>query len=223
MKRYIQIRFAVTIIAVLISILFVNAADKKFPIKREYNHFGVKGTDSATLWRYKDFRCFEYSNFTVVGRPSRKSDIDDELDIKEGYGEDIEIRNPKEKCNALSDNGYLFKINNDNYYWFHGIYGNLLFLLDGLEEDINGIYIYDLLKAEKVFNRKVSASYSIDVPGQLTYWEEFSTATKENCPEDEDFLEKGGFGVIEKKIHVELDNFKVTKTTETRCRLTPDY
>jgi hypothetical protein len=153
--------------------------------------------------------CYDFPEYFIIAR-----------DVPDGVGTDFLIRyksNPNEKlsCNYDVVSGDL-EIKNEFAEYYAGLKKDLLILDSTTGPGPTGLIIWDLRKRTKVFEGSWSdPEESSD--STLVYWLETDEATEGNCPRLKEWLAEGLSGAIETKVILNLSNFSITKTKETRC------
>jgi hypothetical protein len=109
-----------------------------------------------------------------------------------------------------------FEIKNEWAEYFMGLKNDLLFLDSTTGPGPSGLTIWDMKKRKKVFEDSWSSPYEIQ-DHWMTYWKETEEATNENCPERREWEAHGLGAAIETRVILNFSDFKVTRTTETRC------
>ena len=142
-----------------------------------------------------------------------------ERDAEGGMGTDIIVKyrsgfEDNSPCAYLKEDGD-FEIRNEWVQYFAGVKGDLLLLDSTTGPGPTPITIWDLKKREKAYVG--SWADPVFQNGSVLYWEETGPAAKDNCPELEEWESHGLGGVIETKVLLDLSDFSVTRTTETRC------
>ncbi|MBI4843094.1 MAG: hypothetical protein HY809_02060 [Nitrospirae bacterium] len=141
-------------------------------------------------------------------------------EVKGSAGSDILIKykgNPDEKysCDyALSDGG--FEIKNEWAEYYAGLKDNLLLLDSTTGPGPSGLIIWDLQKRKKAFEGSWSDAEESG-SGSLVYWLETDEASEGNCPDMKEWETHGLGAAIETKVILNLSDFTITKTAETRC------
>ncbi len=153
--------------------------------------------------------CHESARFLVVelARPGQG-------------GTDFIIRrkkNPGEKpvCESRLRPGD-FEIPNQWAEYFAGLRGDLLLLDSTTGPGPSGLIIWDLEKEKKVYQ----GSWSDPEPGpagKLVFWLETGEANRENCPQLAEWQAHGLGGALETRVQLDLTDFTLATTTETRC------
>jgi len=153
-------------------------------------------------------RCHQFPKYFIVER-----------DVESNMGADILVKyrsGPEETqpCEYVIESGD-FEIKNEWVQYFSGVKGDLLLLDSTTGPGPTPITIWDLEKQEKVYvGSWVDPVYK---DNGVLLWMETGAATKDNCPGHEEWESHGLFGVIETRVLLNLTDFKVTKTRETRC------
>jgi hypothetical protein len=142
-----------------------------------------------------------------------------EKDVENGVGTDFLIKyksKAKEKipCTYAVGSGDL-EIKNEWAEYFAGLKGNLLVLDSTTGPGPSGLTIWDLKKRKKVFEGSWSDAVIQD--DSILYWTETGTATHDNCPGLAEWESQGLGAAIETRVLLNLSNFKLAKTRETRC------
>ncbi len=109
-----------------------------------------------------------------------------------------------------------FEIKNEWAEYFAGLNGDLLILDSTTGPGPSGLTIWDLKKRKKVYEGSWSDPEE-SKNDSLVYWTETGEATDNNCPELEKWKSDGLEAAIETKVILNLSNFKISKTRETRC------
>jgi hypothetical protein len=108
-----------------------------------------------------------------------------------------------------------FEIKNERAEYFLGLQEDLLILDSGTGPDPRGLIIWDLKKRKKVYTGTYSEA-RIE-PGYMEFWVETGGATEENCPDFKNWRKSGLGGGIETWARLSFTDFKLTKSSETRC------
>lgn len=197
MRRYI---FISTIIGATVLVTYQSNC-----LPAETVHFSViPGTDPVfSFTEVDDYKCFRYARYMVAtGRMG--------YDI---YVKNIERKDSYVPCKQVIKD-YDFVLKNE-FFW--GIWDKLLFIDSGTGPDPRILLIYDLEKKERVFTGDYSSPIILKDDGKLYFWQGSDVATKDNCPDYEEW-ERGGLGAaIETRVFLDLERFVIRKTTETRC------
>jgi len=123
-------------------------------------------------------------------------------------------KNQSVACEYVAKSGD-FEIRNEWAEYFLGLQGDLLILDSGTGPDPRGLLIWDLKKQKKVYTGTYSEA-KIE-PGYMEFWVETGGATDENCPEAKEWR-AGGLGAgIETWVRLNLSDFSVIKSSQTRC------
>jgi hypothetical protein len=109
-----------------------------------------------------------------------------------------------------------FEIKNEWAEYFAGLKDNLLILDSSTGPGPSGLTIWDLKKRKKVYEGSWSDPSEIK-DNSLTYWTETGEATDGNCPKLAEWESHGLGAAIETRVILNLSNFTVLKTKETRC------
>jgi len=109
-----------------------------------------------------------------------------------------------------------FEIKNEWAEYFAGLKNDLLFLDSTTGPGPSGLTIWDLKKREKVFEDSWSSPCEIQ-DHWMSYWTETGEATDKNCPEKKEWEAHVLGAAIETRVILDFSDFKVTRTTETRC------
>jgi len=168
-------------------------------------HFSViPGTDPIfSFTGVDDYQCFRYARYMVAtGRMG--------YDI---YVKNIEGKDSYVPCKQVIK-AYDFVLKNESFW---GIRDKLLFVDSGTGPDPRILLIYDLEKKERVFKGDYSSPITLKEDGGLYFWQASDVATKDNCPRYDELREGGLGAAIETKVVLDLENFIIRKTTETRC------
>jgi hypothetical protein len=153
--------------------------------------------------------CYDYPEYYIIAR-----------DVPDGVGTDFLIKYksyPDEKlsCNYVIANGDL-EIKNEFAEYYAGLKKDLLILDSTTGPGPSGLIIWDIKKRKKVFEGSWSdPEESSD--STLVYWLETDEATEGNCPRLKEWQAEGLSGAIETKVILNLSNFSITKTMQTRC------
>jgi hypothetical protein len=118
-------------------------------------------------------------------------------------------------CHYLPGQGD-FEIRNEWAEYFAGLKGDLLILDSTTGPGPSGLVIWDLKKRKKVYEDSWSDPEE-SKDNSLVYWTETGEATDNNCPELKQWKSDGLEAAIETKVVLNLSNFKISKTKETRC------
>ena len=154
-------------------------------------------------------RCYQFPSYYVIEKKHNN-----------GVGSDFLVKfktapenNPQ--CSYALERGD-FEITGEWAAYFWTIKSNLLFL-----EHYTGpapwvFSIWDLTMRKKVFESSCNAP--VDFQGNsILYWLETGVATTENCPQLSQFEAHGLGGAIETRVVLDLSDFKISETDETRC------
>ena len=153
--------------------------------------------------------CYESAKYFIVAK-----------EVKERAGTDFLVKykfHLKDKfiCNYNPVNRDC-EIKNEWAEYFAGLKNDLLVLDSTTGPGPSGLIIWDLTKCKKVYEGSWSdAEESGD--DSLVYWMETGQATHANCPELETWQSQGLEAAIETKVILNLSNFRITKTDQTRC------
>lgn len=153
--------------------------------------------------------CYESPKYFVIAKEVRGS-----------TGTDFLIKyksRPSEKlpCNYIFGSKD-FEIKNEWAEYYAGMKGDLLILDSTTGPGPSGLIIWDLKKRKKVFEGSWSDPEE-SKNNSLVYWLETGEATENNCPELKEWKSQGFGAAIETKVILDLSNFKISKTKETRC------
>ncbi len=163
----------------------------------------IVATDSTQI------NCYECAKYLVVAK-----------EVQGRTGTDFLIKyksNSREKlaCNYVPGNGD-FEIKNEWAEYFAGLRNDLLILDSTTGPGPSGLLIWDLTKRKKVYEGFWSDPEE-SKDDLLVYWMETGEATPTNCPELEHWKSQGLEAAIETKVKLNLSNFQITKTQQTRC------
>ncbi len=153
--------------------------------------------------------CYESPKYLVIAK-----------EVQGRTGTDFLIKyksRPDEKlsCNYIFGNND-FEIKNEWAEYFAGLKDDLLILDSTTGPGPSGLIIWDLKKRKKVYEGSWSDPEE-SKNDSLVYWMETGEATDNNCPELKNWESHGLGAAIETKVILNLSNFKITKTQETRC------
>jgi hypothetical protein len=153
--------------------------------------------------------CCDFPKYYIIAR-----------DIPDGVGTDFLIKyksSPNEKisCSYVIANGDL-EIKNEFAEYYAGLKKDLLILDSTTGPGPSGLIIWDLKKRKKVFEGSWSDPEESN-DSTLVYWLETDEATGGNCPRLKEWQSEGLSGAVETKVILDLSNFSITKTKETRC------
>lgn len=154
-------------------------------------------------------QCYQSPKYLVVAK-----------DAETGVGTDFLIKykltaDEKLPCSYVFGNND-FEIKNEWAEYFAGLTDHLLILDSTTGPGPSGLTIWDLNKRKKVYKGAWSDPGDM-TDASITYWAETGEATNVNCPERVEW-ESGGLGAaIETKVILNLVDFSVAKTKETRC------
>ena len=153
--------------------------------------------------------CYESAKYLVVAK-----------EVRGETGTDFLIKyksNPSEKleCSYVHGKEY-FEIKNEWAEYFFGLKHDLLILDSTTGPGPSGLIIWDLVKRKKVYEDSWSDA-DLTKDDTLVYWTETGEATDSNCPELAKWKSQGFEAAIETKVILNLTNFQITKTRQTRC------
>lgn len=166
---------------------------------------GIPGTKRALKYRCDDVTCYEYPQYSVI--------IGANGDMLVKFKQGDEEMPP---CEYVVNKGD-YEVKNEWAEFFFGISGNLMFVDSGTGPDLRDVMIYDLTQRTKVYETSYSEPIVLTENDTLSFWLETEEASKENCPEYEKFTSMGLGAAIETKAVLDLNNFILTKSQETRC------
>jgi len=153
--------------------------------------------------------CYESVDYLVVAKETPgKTGTDFLVKYKSNPGE-------KPACTYAPGNNH-FEIRNEWAEYFAGLKDDLLVLDSTTGPGPSGLVIWDLRKRKKVYVGSWSDSEGFR-DHSLVYWTETGEATPDNCPELERWKSNGLEGAIETKVILNLSNFQMSQTPETRC------
>lgn len=193
-----------------ICIIFINginygtAAEKKSKKSVSVSDRQIVTADSIQI------NCYESPIYLVIAK-----------EVQGSAGTDFLIKyksssTEKFPCKYIFGNND-FEIKNDWAEYYAGMKDDLLILDSTTGPGPSGLIIWDIKKRKKVFEGSWSdPEESSD--NILIYWLETGEATENNCPELKEWKSHGLGGAIETKVILDLSNFKISKTKETRCR-----
>ncbi|PKL83068.1 MAG: hypothetical protein CVV24_06805 [Ignavibacteriae bacterium HGW-Ignavibacteriae-3] len=202
-KKSILIYFGITLIIAAHNSFSSIASDSKENKFRREVKAQMVNIDSVKI------SCYETAKYYIIGK-----------EVHERLGTDFLIKykvqpNLKFQCTYSPDKND-FEIKNEWAEYYAGIKGDLLLLDSSTGPGPSGLTIWDLQKRKKVFEGSWSdAEESGD--GTLVYWLETGVATENNCPKLKEWMSHGLSGAIETKVILNLSNFRITLTKETRC------
>jgi len=174
----------------------------------------VKGDSSSeqkviTITGPNQLTCYESAKYLVVAK-----------EIQEGLGTDFLIKyksKPGDKlsCNYVSGSDS-FEIKNDWAEYFAGLKKDLLIFDSTTGPGPSGLTIWDLRKRKIVFK---GSWYDPEESNDdtLVYWLETGEATDNNCPQLKEWKLQGLEAAIETKVTLNLSNFEISRTRQTRC------
>jgi hypothetical protein len=153
--------------------------------------------------------CYNSAKYLVIAK-----------EVQGSTGTDFLIKyksNPREKliCNYVPGTGN-FEIKNEWAEYFAGLKNDLLILDSTTGPGPSGLVIWDLAKRKKVYEGSWSDPEA-SKNDSLVYWLETGEATPANCPELENWKSQGLEAAIETKVILNLSNFRISKTQQTRC------
>jgi hypothetical protein len=153
--------------------------------------------------------CYESAKYLIVGK-----------EVQGKLGTDLLIKyksNPREKllCDYVPGNED-FEIKNEWAEYFAGLKNDLLILDSTTGPGPSGLTIWDLAKRKKVYEGSWSDPEE-SKDDLLVYWMETGEATDTNCPELEYLKSQGLEAAIETRVMLNLSDFRITKTPQTRC------
>lgn len=192
-----------TLIFLISSLIYGTSAEKKHNKTDSVLEKQLVTADSIQI------NCYETHKYYIIGK-----------EVQGQLGTDFLIKyklkpNEKYQC-SYSPSKNDFEIKNEWAEYYAGIKGDLLILDSSTGPGPSGLTIWDLKKRKKVFEGTwYDAEESDD--NTLIYWLETGEATEKNCPELKKWRSQGLEGAIETKVILNLSNFKITKTKETRC------
>ena len=153
--------------------------------------------------------CYQSAKYLVVAR-----------EVQGQVGTDFLIKyksNPREKLECSYVHGKEdFEIKNEWAEYFAGLMHDLLILDSTTGPGPSGLIIWDLVKRKKVYEGSWSGAEEAN-DDRLVFWTETGEATAGNCPELEKWKSQGLDGAIETKVILNLTNFQITETQQTRC------
>jgi len=109
-----------------------------------------------------------------------------------------------------------FEIKNEWVEYFAGLTGDFLILDNATGPGPSGLTIWDLKKRKKVYEGSWEGPVEIK-DDSIIYWIETGEAIDDNCPERAKWESHGLGAAIETKVILDLSDFRVSKTKETRC------
>ena len=109
-----------------------------------------------------------------------------------------------------------FEIKNEWAEYFSGLTGDFLILDSTNGPGLSGLTIWDLKKRKKVYEGSWSGPTEIK-DNSIIYWTETGEATDDNCPDRAKWESHGLGAAIETKVILNLSDFRISKTKETRC------
>lgn len=190
-------------------ILSVNILNYGIVERREDSKQGVQSDIRFISADSIQIKCYDSPKYFVIGR-----------EILGNPGTDFLIKyksTPDQKfpCSYTPEKND-FEIKADWVDYYAGMKGDLLILDSTTGPGPSGLTIWDLKKRKKVFDGLWSDPEESDV-NTLIYWMETDQATEKNCPKLKEWESHGLGAAIETKVILDLSNFKITKTKETRC------
>jgi hypothetical protein len=153
--------------------------------------------------------CYESEKYLVVAE-----------EVQGRLGTDFLIKykaHPGDKpaCDYVASNDS-FEIKNEWAEYFAGLKNDLLILDSTTGPGPSGLTIWDLKKRSKVYEGFWSDPEESS-NNSLIYWMETGEATDDNCPQLKEWRSHGLGGALETKVILNLSNFKISKTEQTRC------
>lgn len=195
--------------SIFVLIVFINCLVYETEVKnRNIKSYNVLNRELVTADSIQ-INCYDSPKYFVLAK-----------EILGNSGTDFLIKyksRPNEKlpCNYIPGRND-FEIKNEWAEYYAGLKGDLLILDSTTGPGPSGLIIWDLKKRKKVFDGTWSdAEESKD--NTLVYWLETGEANYKNCPELKKWKSQGLEGAIETKVILDLSNFKISKTKETRC------
>jgi len=153
--------------------------------------------------------CYESAKYLVVAKEVRgETGTDFLIKYKSSPSEKLE-------CSYVHGKEY-FEIKNEWAEYFFGLKHDLLILDSTTGPGPSGLIIWDLVKRKKVYEGSWSDAEETK-DDTLVYWLETGEATDSNCPELAKWKSQGLEGAVETKVILNLTNFQITKTRQTRC------
>ncbi len=154
-------------------------------------------------------QCYQSPKYLVVAK-----------DVEGGVGTDFLVKyklqaDEKLPCSYSFGNDD-FEIKNEWAEYFAGLTENLLVLDSTTCPGPSGLMIWDLNKRKKVYEGSWSGPTEIN-DDSIIYWTETGEATEDNCPERAKWASNGLGAAIETKVILDLSDFRISKTIETRC------
>jgi len=154
-------------------------------------------------------KCYESSNYFVIAK-----------EVQGKVGTDFLIKyksKPDEKlfCGYTFGNND-FEIKNEWAEYFAGLKTDLLLLDSTTGPGPSGLTIWDLIKRKKVYEGSWSDPEESG-NDSLVFWMETGEAYDNNCPERAKWESHGLGAAIETKVILDLSDFRISKTKETRC------
>jgi len=111
-----------------------------------------------------------------------------------------------------------FEIKNKWTEYFTAIHEDFLFLNSGGNPGGSlGLIIWDLKRRKKVFTGSYASKIDFSKPGFIEYWMETGDANRKNCPKYDYWRSTGNPSVIETKVTLNLSDFSVLRSSQTRC------
>ena len=153
-------------------------------------------------------RCYASAEFCVIER-----------DAEDGAGTDFLIKHKATAgetppCTYVSGKDD-FEIKNEWAEYFAGLKGHLLILDSATGPGPSGLIIWDLKRRKKVFEGSWSDPVIRD--DSILYWTETGEATPDQCPKLAEWESHGLGGAIETRVLLNLSDFSISRTKETRC------
>ena len=154
-------------------------------------------------------RCYQSTRYFVVAK-----------DLKGKGGTDFLVKykstaDEKLPCRYLFGKND-FEIKNEWAEYFAGLTSHFLILDSTTGPGPSGLTIWDLKKRKKVYEGSWSDPMEI-TDDSIVYWAETGEATVDNCPERARWESHGLGAAIETKVVLNLSDFSVSKTKQTRC------
>jgi len=179
-------------------------ADEKGPVE-----VVDRGSQQIISAEVNPVQCYQSPRYFVVAK-----------DLKGKGGTDFLVKykstaDEKLPCRYLFGKND-FEIKNEWAEYFAGLTGHFLILDSTTGPGPSGLTIWDLEKQQKVYEGSWSDPMEI-TDNSIVYWAETGEATDDNCPERARWESHGLGAAIETKVVLDLSDFSVSKTQETRC------
>ncbi|MGA1874131.1 MAG: hypothetical protein ACMUIA_00825 [bacterium] len=166
-------------------------------------------SESLTPVESSHVQCYQSPGYLVVAK-SVKGRVGTDFLVKYKSRADEEL-----PCSYILQNND-FEIKNEWAEYFAGLTKDLLILDSTTGPGPSGLIIWDLKKRRKVYEGSWASPTEIK-DDSITYWAESGEAADDNCPERAEWELHGLGAAMETKVRLNLSDFTVSKTKETRC------